>query len=118
MFSFSFHRQNSHSGSDCIIEGCIKVTDIPSPKRCKLELEENLHRKLIPGDGHCIANCFTLHIEDNLDKVSDKLYTEFPLNLQKYRQKNYGRVYSNITMKQYNNVTCSYMRLRIFIRLE
>ena len=37
-------------------EDCIIVTDIPSPKRCKLEPEEILHHKLIPGDGHCIAN--------------------------------------------------------------
>ena len=48
---------NSNSDSDCIItdckegEDCIIITDIPSSKRCKLEPEENLHRKLIPGDG-------------------------------------------------------------------
>ena len=55
---------NSDSDSDCIItdfkegEDGIIVTDIPSPEICKLEPEENLHRKLIPGDGHRIDNCF------------------------------------------------------------
>ena len=60
MVSFNFHPYNSDSDSDCIIadckegEDCITVTDKPSPKRCKLEPEKNLNRKLIPGDGHCI----------------------------------------------------------------
>ena len=82
---------NSDSDSDCIItdckegEDCIIVTDKPLPKRYKLEPEEILHRKLIPGDGHCIANCFAVYFEETLDKVVDKLNTEFGINLQKYR---------------------------------
>ena len=53
------------------------------PKRCKLEPEENKHRKSIPGDRHCIANCFTVHFEETLDRVLGKLDTEFGINLQK-----------------------------------
>ena len=66
---------NSDSDSYCIItdckegEDCIIVTDKPSPKRSKLEPEENLNRELIPGDGHCIANCSALHFQENLDKL-------------------------------------------------
>ena len=63
--------------------------------------------KLIPGDGHCIANCFEVQFEENLDKVLDKLDTEFCINLQKYRQfsecsteKIIEEVYNYITMKQ------------------
>ena len=67
-------------------EDCIIVLDKRSPKRCKLEPEENLHRKLITGDGNCIANCFAIHFEENLDKVLDKLDTKFQINLQKHRQ--------------------------------
>ena len=49
---------NSDNNGDCIIsackesEDCIIVTDKPSLYRCKLEAEKNLHRKLIPVDGH------------------------------------------------------------------
>ena len=47
-------------------EDCIRVADIPSPKRFKLKLEENLDHKLVPGDGHFIANCFAVHFKENL----------------------------------------------------
>ena len=79
---------NSDIDDDCIISSCkesedyIIVTDKPSPKICKLESEENLYRKLIPGDGPCIANCFAVNFEKNLDKVSGKSDTEFQINLQ------------------------------------
>ena len=67
-------------------EDYIIVLDKPSPKRCKLEPEENLHRKLITGDGHCIANCFAIHWEENVDKVLDILDKKFQINLQKHMQ--------------------------------
>ena len=56
---------------------------MPLPKRCKLKPEDNLHPKLIPEDGNCIANCFAVHFEKNLAKVLDKLGTEFRINLHK-----------------------------------
>ena len=49
-------------------EDYIIVTDKPSPKRCKLEPEENLHRKLIRRDGHCIVNYFAEHLKKILTK--------------------------------------------------
>ena len=70
-----------------------------------------MHRKLIPGEGHCIANCFTVHFEENLDKVLDKLDTEFRINLLKNRKfsecntKKIIEVYNYITVKRYNNNT-------------
>ena len=109
---------NSDIDDDCIISSCkesedyIIVTDKPSPKICKLESEENLYRKLIPGDGPCIANCFAVNFEKNLDKVLDKSDTEFQINLQKYRQfseyntkKIIEKVFNCITIKRYNNNT-------------
>ena len=81
------------------------------PKRCKLELAENLHRKLVPGDGHCIANCFAAHFEENLDKTLDKLDTEFGINLQKYRQFSKYRT-EKITDEVYNFETIQQRRRR------
>ena len=66
-------------------DSCIIVTDIPA-KRCKLEPEETPNRIKIPGDGHCIANCFAVHFKENLDKVLDKLDTAFRSNLEEYRK--------------------------------
>ena len=66
---------NSDSHSGCIIANCkeredyIIVKDKPSPKRCELEPEENLHHTLIPGNRNYIANCFALYFEKNHVKV-------------------------------------------------
>ena len=88
-------------------DSCIIVTDIPA-KRCKLEPEETPNRIKIPGDGHCIANCFTVHFKENLDKVLDKLDTEFRLNLEEYRkfsklstEQILKEVYNYVTLKRY-----------------
>ena len=66
----------------------------------------------MPGDGHCIANCFAVHFEENHDKILDKLDTEFRIDLQKYRQfsecstdKIVKEVHDYITIKRYNNDT-------------
>ena len=42
---------------------------------------------------HCIANYFAVYLEENLDKVLDKLHPGFCMNLQKCRQfsENYRR---------------------------
>ena len=74
-------------------ESCIIVTDIPA-KRCKLEPKETPNRIKIPGDGHCIANCFAVHFKENLDKVLDKLDAEFRSNLEEYRK------YSELSTEQ------------------
>ena len=58
---------NSDIDGDRIVADCKEkedwfiVTDKPTRRRCKLEPVENLYCKLIPGDGHCIANCFAVH---------------------------------------------------------
>ena len=67
---------SSDSASDCVItnykgDSCIIVTDIPA-KWCKLEPEKTPNRIKIPVDGYCIANFFTVHFKENLDKVLDK----------------------------------------------
>ena len=108
---------SSDSDSDCVItdykegDSCIIVTDIPA-KRCKLEPEETPKRIKIPGDGHCIANCFAVHFTENLDKILDKLDTEFRSNSEEYRKYSELRteqmlreVYNYVTLKYYNNDT-------------
>ena len=90
MFGFNFIVINSRNDSYCIITDCKEGEDFnaitykPPPK--KIEPEENLHRNLIPGDGHCIANCFAEHLEEYIDKFLEKLYREFCINLPKFRQ--------------------------------
>ena len=108
---------SSDSESNCVItdykggDSCIIVTDIPA-KRCKLEPEETPNRIKIPGDVHCIANCFAVHFKEYLDKVLDKLDTEFRSNLEEYRKYSelsteqiLKEVYYYVTLKRYNNDT-------------
>ena len=40
------------------------------------------------------ADCFAVHFKENLDKVLDKLYTEFRSNLEEYKK------YSELTTEQ------------------
>ena len=61
---------------------------------------------------HCIANYFAVYLEENLDKVLDKLHTGFCMNLQKCRQfsacsteKIIEEDYDYINMKRGNNDT-------------
>ena len=112
---------NSDSDSDRITthckedEDCIIVTDKPSPKRCKLELEENLHCKLTPGDGHCITNYFAVHFEKKWQcfgqigrGISHKFIKVWPIFWMKHRE-NY------IKIKQYNNDTAySYTHMFLY----
>ena len=71
-----------------------------------------MHCKLIPGVRHCIANYFAVYLEENLDKVLDKLHTGFCMNLQKCRQfsacsteKIIEEDYDYINIKRGNNDT-------------
>ena len=49
------------SDSDCIITNVVSreecITDRLS-KQPKIEIDDDFSLILIPGDGHCIANCF------------------------------------------------------------
>ena len=53
----------------------------PSLKRRKLEYEECFDIKGIPGNSHCIANCFATQFNEPLDKVLDRLDSEFRENI-------------------------------------
>ena len=62
-------------------------------------------------------------LKKSLNKVSDKLDTEFRINLQKYRQfsecsteKIIEEVYNDITTT--TQQACFYMHFRVFIRLK
>ena len=73
---------SSENESNCIIvsftEGdpCI-IVDEPLIKRLKSDNDNNVHLRKIPGDGHCIANCFVVHFDEPLDRVLDRLDNEF-----------------------------------------
>ena len=77
--------ESNDSDSDCIItdviestEKALKINDEePFLKGCKLENEESFRIKNIPGNGHCIANCFATRFKEPLDKVLDRLDSEF-----------------------------------------
>ena len=81
-------------------------------KRVKVELEDNLNVIIIPGDVHCIANCFAVHFDTPLDKVLDLLDKEFRENISKYSDfseydddKILLEVFRYITEKRYDSST-------------
>ena len=109
--------ESNDSDSDCIVtsviesrEKVLKINDEESfLKRCKLEYEEGFRIKNIPGNGHYIANCFATHFKEPLDRVLNRLDSEFEktllftkisLNLMKMRQ-----VYAYIMERRYNSST-------------
>ena len=66
---------NSDNDGDSIIadckesEDCIIVSDKHSPKRCKLEVEKNLYRKLTPGDDTVLPTDLQYILKKILAKV-------------------------------------------------
>ena len=54
--------------------------DAPLLKRFKSDHDEGLSLRTIPDDGHCIATCFAVHSNEQLDRVLDRLDTEFREN--------------------------------------
>ena len=108
---------SSENESDCMIvsftEGdpCIIVDDDePLIKRFKSDNDNNFHLRKIPGDGHCIANCFAVHFDEPLDRVLDRLDNEFRENISFYRDFSHFSedeikfyVFKYITEKSYNN---------------
>ena len=55
--------------------------DAPLLKRFKSDHDEGLSLRTTPDDGHCIANCFAVHSNEQLDRVLDRLDTEFRENI-------------------------------------
>ena len=83
---------SSENESDCMIvsftEGdpCIIVdNDEPLIKGFKSDNDNSFHLWKIPGDGHCITNCFAIHFDEPLDTVLDRLDNEFRENISFYR---------------------------------
>ena len=104
---------DDNSDSDCIITNVVSreeyVTDRLS-KRRKIETDENFSLTLIPGDGDCIANCFTVHFKMELVNVLDLLETEFRENMLVYTafstfsdDEIIKEVYQYITEKRYDS---------------
>ena len=73
--------------SDCILTNVVSSEECITgrlSKRPKIETDEDFSLTLIPGDGHCIANCFAVHYKMELDKVLDLLDTDFRENTSVY----------------------------------
>ena len=105
---------DSSDDSDCVITWSSEVEQcIAQPKkRVKVELEDNLNVIIIPGDVHCIGNCFAVHFDTPLDKVLDLLDKEFRENISKYSDfseydddKILLEVFRYITEKRYDSST-------------
>ena len=77
---------DSCDGSDCVVTWSSEVEQcMAQPKKqVKVELEDNLNLIIVPGEGHSIANCFTVHFHEPLYKVLDLLDKEFRENISKY----------------------------------
>ena len=56
---------------------------IVKPKKVKLEKEENVTFivKTIPGDSHCIANCFSMFFGKDSSEILSLLWNEFQENI-------------------------------------
>ena len=59
---------------------------IIKPKKVKLEKDENVHFtiKTIPGDGHCIVNCFSIFFGKDSSEILSLLWNEFQENFHLY----------------------------------
>ena len=124
--------ESNDSDSVCIItditEGREKVLKIneeePFLKRYKLEYEESFRIKTIRGDGHCIANCFTTYFREPLDRVLDRLDSEYRENFTFYKDLSefneddiLREVHAYIIERRYNNSTVD-MFLNAFARIH
>ena len=93
-------------------------------KRPKMKIDDDFLLTLTPRDRHCIANCFAVHFEMELDKVLYLLETEFRENTSVYTafsifsdDEIIKEVYQYITEKRYDSTTADlflYAFSRIF----
>ena len=79
--------------------------------------------KSIRGDGHCIASCFAPHFKEPVDRVLDRLDSEFRENITFYKDFSefneneiLREVYAYIKERRYNNSTVA-MFLNAFARI-
>ena len=78
--------------------------------------------KSIRGDGHCIASCFAPHFKEPVDRVLDRLDSEFRENITFYKDFSefnedeiLREVYAYITERRYNSTVD--MFLNAFARI-
>ena len=59
---------------------------IIKPKKVKLEKEENVNFtvKTIPGEGHCIVNCFSMFFGKDSSEILSLLWNKFQENTHLY----------------------------------
>lgn len=65
--------ESNNYDSDCVITDVVESREMvlmindeePILKRSKLEYKKGFCIKTIPGNGYCIANCFTTHFESH-----------------------------------------------------
>ena len=106
----------SESGSDRVITdfrggvdpeyGCIIVSTPNKKSRNQYDVIP------MPGDGHCIAHCFSSHFKEPMDKVLDRFDKEFRENLTMNvcfsdftKEETLEAVFLYITEKRYSNST-------------
>lgn len=107
----------SSSDSDCVIteykegEKVFRIID-DEPGVKKFKTEQNFNLMRVAGDGHCIANCFSIYFDEPLDMVLDNLDKEFRQNISIYEEFSdkskdgiLKEVYAYITEKIYDNST-------------
>ena len=79
-----------------------------------LNKKTRIHYDVIPmpGDGHCIAHCFSNHFKEPMDKVLDLLDKDFCENLTMYgclsdltKEESLEDVFPYFTEKRYTNST-------------
>ena len=110
--------ESNEYDSDCVITDVIEsrekaamiIGEEPFLKRCKLEYEKGFRIKTIPEDGHCIATCFATHFKEPLDRVLDRLDSEFRENITFFKDCSefnedgiLKEVHAYIMERRYNN---------------
>ena len=119
-FFYLTKMESNDSGSDCVIidviessENILKVNDEEIfLKRCEHVYEEGFRIKSIPGNGDCIENCFATHFKEPLDRVLDRLDSQFRENITFYKDFSefiedeiLRGVYAYATDRKYNSST-------------
>lgn len=104
---------SSEDDNDCLITWSSNTEEYSPPsRRVKIEIEKDVNLVVIPGDGHCIANCFAIRFDKPLDMVLDLLDKEFRENISTYANfSEYSEdeilleVFKYITEKSYDSST-------------
>ena len=126
----------SSDSDDCMITNFVEAKDnkvfiiedeepllkkFKSEKRDDLDVED-LELVIVPGDGHCIAHCFSKYFNQPLKEVLKLLKNEFCHNIEHYeefslfsKEEILCEVKEYIKTKRYNNET-SDMFLHAFSR--